>query len=270
MEIARLSKDKSSRSRKIDKSLKIRRDKSSRNITKISKNLFEILGPDVLQYGIKPFVESTCHELTQKFGCKGPMSVYIDDKGNRKDCAWKCISQCVPSDLMAGIFKLPKTIIFNSMKTYPLRIQRWQAKFSAKITDRNSEHILIIFSDVSDLVTMEFSGNVESKILLPSMNAAGILCEKFKKWTREKHKITISAEAYYEIPDSAFPTSHNFSFNNPWIRPPREWNVDSSARKVRLYWPEAEAIEERKEMKEPENEFLEDQYEEEMEDPEEY
>lgn len=180
-----------------------------------------MLGADVVRYGIKPFVNPTCSDLTKKFGCKGPLSVFTDGQGNRMDCSWRCLSECKPSELM-GLVTPPKTITFrhkDEHKTYKTNVTGYHTIFSAGETK-----VQITGTKDSDYVWFGDPGRYSREVSTES--ATKTLCQWFKKWTEEEKMIKIFAEMTLQPIDYPPRGSHIVAFDHPWIRPTKEWNIE--------------------------------------------
>lgn len=216
--LKRKSADKSSRRMKKDKSQKIKRLVSP----------FKMLGPDVVRFGIKPFVEAkTCEQLATKFGCKGPMSVFTDEKGNRMDCAWQCMSNCNPSELM-GIMNPPKTITFENDNGHKImvNVERWDMTFSSENEIGEIFNPIDITQVRNNSTHVIFSGIYSDKTV-PKIDAAKRLCKWFKKWAARQRKITVYANMGIEGTDHhSLWGFHIAAFDHPWIRPAKDWAIE--------------------------------------------
>lgn len=188
----------------------------------ISKSPFGILGSDVIRYGIQPFVEPTCSELTKQFGCKGLLSVFTDEKGNRKDCAWKCISQCKPSELIS-IVNPPDTITFeHNGRQQTVNVYDWKVTFTGSYDDEEEEFFMREATS-SSVVLEDPTGKGGS---VQKDKATKKLCKWFKRWAEQGASIKVVAELIISPDNSRLShNSHIAKFSSPWIRPLRDWKV---------------------------------------------
>jgi hypothetical protein len=214
-----------SKSRRSKSSKRFKRSKSLKRKKLISP--FLALGPDVIRHGIKPFVEAgDCGDLTQKFGCKGPLSVFVDKEGNRKDCAWTCMSDCRPSELMS-LINHPKTITFERSDGRTdksvVNITGYITIFNVSIDNHRDEGVTIWNSKEPGHVVI--SEPMEMQKIVSNIDATRILCRWFQKWTEEGRRIEISSEIEIRRFDDPPRGSRIVQFEHPWIRPIREWEI---------------------------------------------
>jgi hypothetical protein len=215
-----------SKSRRSKSSKRLKRSKSSKRKKLISP--FLALGSDVIRYGIKPFVTAggNCEDLTQKFGCKGPSSVFVNKKGKRIDCAWTCMSDCKPSELMS-LVNYPKTITFERsdgrVDKSVVKITGYETVFSVESDDYDDQLRIWNSNEPGRAVIVEPS---ERAKVVSYIDATKILCHWFQEWTNKGRRIEIVSEI--DLSPSHYPPhgSRIVRFEHPWIRPAKEWSFD--------------------------------------------
>jgi hypothetical protein len=202
--------------------------KSSKEFTKSQKKKsspFHALGPDVLRYGIKPYLgASTCKALTERFGCKGTMSVFTDNEGNRRDCALYCLSKCSPKNLMP-LFNIPSHAFFDrNGQRISIPITNWEIFFEVHSYEyaRSIRRRTIIFrkgKSPEEILVDYDKGYVQT---VSKSEAAKLLCE-FLKYILKRDIASFGAAV--NVGTGPQRNEKFLGFDHSWIRPVKEWNL---------------------------------------------
>jgi hypothetical protein len=152
---------------------------------------------------------------------KGPLSVFTDGKGNRRDCAWKCISECKSSELNS-VVNPPETVIFEHKGNFhTVEVHSWEVIFTGEY-DGDEEEFLIRDSPESNSVILIYpSGNGSFNRTRETKK----LCKWLKKLTEQGASINISAQLTISEKSRLPHKSHLVKFSSPWIRPLKDWKV---------------------------------------------
>jgi hypothetical protein len=220
------AKIKTSKSRKKSKESKKRISASSHGrkneVPPRKSSPFHALGPDVLRYAIKPHLgNTTCQELTKKFGCKGTMSVFTDDEGHRMDCAVYCLSKCSPENLLP-LFNGPSHAIFEKNgEPISAIIFGWEIVFS---TYRYGSRVMrphrIVFRN--NFSNIRVDDGITQPEIVSKPQAAKMLCE-FLKNVLKNDVLLFTAVSFPQLPKLQGKEKF-IKFDHSWLRPSSEWN----------------------------------------------
>lgn len=233
----RLIGEKDSR-RRSDKDRSPKRRKShkeSRRVyfRKTTKSLFDMLGPDVLRYKIKPFLGATnCEYETAKFGCKGVSSVYTAD-GTRVDCAGYCLKNCKPEELV-HMFQPPTVARFSkadarnkSVKTVPWL--HWEINFWKGFPIVTERTPLLSFKQQKDQ-QIKFISKGENRFVTAN-EASKILCKYIQDMN--KRHLSFDYMTAYMAGTERF-SEHFIGFDRSWLRPAKDWEIQHWVLRLKL------------------------------------
>ena len=185
-----------------------------------------MLGPDVLRYGIKPFIGTSCEYQTAKFGCKGVSSVYTAD-GARVDCAGYCLKNCKPEELV-HMFQPPASARFSKTNAdgnkYVKTISRrhWQIYFWKGLPTEAARSPLLTFEQRKGRKLEVIHKG--SHRFVTADEASKILCEYIQDMNKRRllfDYMTVHMDGMEDFTsDSVF-----IGFNKPWLRPAKDWEL---------------------------------------------